>query len=123
MPLGKDVHDDGPVAEAHPGERPRGVMGEVPVTDAVVSLTQLEAQRAVGVRAGQQRQRFVQPVAETGVDVPPPARVGIGGQVMDDEHEVVRERLDVRSGCAVDATDVARYPSTLSTSDSAPLSW
>ncbi len=45
-------------------------MGEVPVADAAGRALQAERERALLHRAVAQRQRFVERVAESGIDVP-----------------------------------------------------
>ena len=93
--------------EAHPAERAGRVVVEVPVADAVVGLGQDEAQRALRVLAGDQGKRVVQGITEPGVDVPASLGVGVVGQVVHQQDQVVGERLLARAVGTVDAADVA----------------
>jgi hypothetical protein len=108
--LDERVGANGCGTEAHAREGAGGIVGEVPVTDAVVRLREHEAERALLVGAGDQGKRFVETVTQAGIDVPPPRRVVVGAQVVHHEHEVVRERGRAGSVRSVHATDVPRHP-------------
>ena len=84
-------------------------MRQVPVADAVVRRLQLEAQRALLVGAGDEGQRFVQRVAQPGVDVPTAVGAVLVRQVVDHQHEVVGERVHARPVRSVHPADVAGH--------------
>ena len=65
--------------------------------------------RALPEPTGHERKRFVEHVAEPGVDVPVAGRVVGARQGVDDERDVVAQRLGRRSGRVVHAGDVAGH--------------
>ena len=66
-------------------------MGEAPIADRAWRLAQLERERPLAIRPGPQRQRFVERVAQAGVDEPATAGVGGRRQAVDGQREVAGE--------------------------------
>ena len=82
-------------------------MGELPAAPAEVRPHQLEPERPLSNRPLDQGQWFVQRVPEADVDVPLPARVLVGRQARDGEHQMVAQ---VGRGRTVGAVDDAAVP-------------
>src|SRR4051812_8167928 len=82
-------------------------MGEMPVAASVAGLVEDKAEGLLPVDSRGEGERFVQRVAQTGVDVPPSRGVVVGGHPIDGEDEVIGSRLVVGAVDAVDTTNVA----------------
>jgi len=73
----------------HPAERTLFVVDELPVTDGTGSRREPEAERSLAIRAGRERQRLVECVAKSCVDVPDARPVVVAGQSMYEQHQVI----------------------------------
>ena len=91
----------------HPDEAALRIVGEVPVADATRGSLERDAEGWLVVRAGEQRERLVQRVAEAGVDVPVAVGVLVGREAADRQHEVVRQVGLRGARRSVHASDVA----------------
>ena len=94
---------------AIPRNEPRASWVKLQSPTAPGVAQSIVAERALLVLAGAQRQRLVQRVAETGVDVPDAVGVVVGRKPGDGEHEVVRHRVLGRAVGPVHAADVTGH--------------
>ena len=95
-----------------PAHRPEGsarVVRKAPVTDLARRCAERVAKRTLLIIARAQRQRLVQRVAETRVDVPGAVGVLVRGQSRHREHQVVRHRVGGRPVGPVNPADVAGH--------------
>ena len=106
MTLGEGIHPGWHGAPEHPGERPRGIVDQMPVADRVRRPFERETERPLFVRAFDQRKGLVQRVAEARVHIPDAFGVHDVRQAVHGEDEMIRHDVLGRAVRSVHTTDV-----------------